>query len=217
MRTGRADQPLPLAAAGGVVAQTPELLAPCGIFRTNSQRPVSCELYAVHVCRLSLRPLRPGDETDARAAHAELAGEGFDFLLHLQAGEPWARYVRRLDDIRRGGDVSAGLVPATFLVAEVDGTLVGRVSIRHDLNDHLANFGGHIGYGVRPAYRRRGYAGVMLRQALVVARSAGVSRVLLTCDDGNEASASIIERAGGVLDDIRVPHDGIGKRRYWIG
>lgn len=170
-----------------------------------------------HVCQLSLRPLRLGDEVDARAAHAEFAGEGFDFLLHLQAGEPWASYVRRLDGIRCGSDLPQGLVPATFLVAEVDGTLVGRVSIRHELNDHLANFGGHIGYGVRPAYRRRGYAGAVLRQALVFARSAGVNRVLLTCDDGNEASASIIERAGGVLDDVRVTPDGIGKRRYWIG
>ena len=175
------------------------------------------EPYAAPVCQLSLRPLRLGDEVDARAAHAEFAGEGFDFLLHLQAGEPWASYVRRLDDIRRGGDVSPGRVPATFLVAEVGATLVGRVSIRHELNDHLANFGGHIGYGVRPAYRRRGYAGAMLRQALVVARSEGVDRILLTCDDANEVSASIIERAGGVLDDIRVTPDGIGKRRYWIG
>lgn len=168
------------------------------------------------MCQLSLRPLRLHDEADARAAHAELAREGFDFLLDLRDGEPWASYVRRLDEVR-GGDVPPDRVPATFLVAEVDGTLVGRISIRHELNDFLANFGGHIGYGVRPAYRRRGYAGAMLRQALVVARSAGVSRVLLTCDDGNEAGASIIERAGGVLEDIRVAPDGIGKRRYWVG
>lgn len=172
--------------------------------------------YAAHVSQLSLRPLRLSDEADAQAAHAELAAEGFDFLLDQQAGEPWASYVRRLDEIR-GGHVPPDRVPATFLVAEVDGTLVGRVSIRHELNDFLANFGGHIGYGVRPAYRRRGYAGAMLRQALVLASSAGVSRVLLTCDDGNDASAAIIERAGGVLEDIRIAPDGIGKRRYWIG
>lgn len=173
------------------------------------------EPYAAHVSQLSLRPLRLSDEADAHVAHAELAAEGFDFLLHQQAGEPWASYVRRLDEIR-GGHVPLDHVPATFLVAEADGALVGRVSIRHELNDFLANFGGHIGYGVRPAYRRRGYASAMLRQALDVARSAGVSRVLLTCDDGNDASASIIERAGGVLEDIRVAPDGIGKRRYWI-
>ena len=172
--------------------------------------------YAADVCQLSLRPLRLGDEAAARTAHAELAREGFHFLLHLVDGEPWETYVRRLDEIR-GGHVPPDLVPATFLVAEVDGALVGRVSIRHELNDFLASFGGHIGYGVRPAHRRRGYAGEMLRQALLVARSAGVSRVLLTCDDGNEVAAKIIERAGGVLEDIRVAPDGIGKRRYWIG
>jgi predicted acetyltransferase len=174
------------------------------------------EPYAARVSHLSLRPLRLSDEADAQAAHAELAAEGFEFLLHQQAGEAWKSYVRRLDEIR-GGHVPPDRVPGTFLVAEVDGTLVGRVSIRHELNDFLANFGGHIGYGIRPAYRRRGYAGAILRQALDVARSAGVSRVLLTCDDGNDASASIIERAGGVLEDIRVAPDGIGKRRYWIG
>jgi predicted acetyltransferase len=137
--------------------------------------------------------------------------------LDQQAGEPWASYIRRLDELHRGVGVPPDRVPATFLVAEVDATLVGRVSIRHELNDFLANFGGHIGYGVRPAHRRRGYAGAMLRQALDIARGVGVSRVLLTCDDGNDASASIIERAGGVLEDIRLGPDGIGKRRYWIG
>ncbi len=168
------------------------------------------------MCQLSLRRLGLSDEADARAAHAEFAGEGFDFLLDLRVGEAWATYVRRLDAIRRGDDVFPDRVPATFLVAEVGGTLVGRVSIRHELNEFLVNFGGHIGYGIRPAYRRRGYGGEMLRQALVVARRAGVGRVLLTCDDGNEVSASIIERAGGVLEDIRVAPDGTGKRRYWI-
>ena len=39
-----------------------------------------------------------------------------------------------------------GLVPATFLVADVDGVLVGRTSIRHELDEFLAREGGHIGY-----------------------------------------------------------------------
>jgi predicted acetyltransferase len=107
-------------------------------------------------------------------------------------------------------------VPATFLVAHLGSDLVGRVSVRHELNAFLRDFGGHIGYGVRPSHRRRGHATEMLRQALVVARAEGVDRVLVTCDDDNTGSAAIIESAGGVLDDVRVAPDGAHRRRYWI-
>jgi predicted acetyltransferase len=78
------------------------------------------------------------------------------------------------------------------------------------------DFGGHIGYGVRPVHRRRGYATEMLRQALVIARAEGVDRILVTCDDDNTASSVIIERTGGVLDDVRRAPDGGQKRRYWL-
>ena len=108
-------------------------------------------------------------------------------------------------------------VPAAFLVADVGGVLVGRVSVRFTLTPWLRDFGGHVGYGVRPAHRRRGYASAMLRQALVVARAEGVDPVLVTCDDGNTGSATVIERAGGVLEDVRPDPAGGAKRRYWIG
>ena len=75
------------------------------------------------------------------------------------------------------------------------------------------DFGGHIGYGVRPVHRRRGYATEMLRQALVIARAEEVDRILVTCDDDNTASTVIIERTGGVLDDTP---DGAQKLRYWL-
>jgi predicted acetyltransferase len=56
----------------------------------------------------------------------------------------------------RSLDLAEDRVPGTFLVAAVGGTIVGRISIRHELNDFLAHEGGHIGYGVLPRYRRRG-------------------------------------------------------------
>jgi predicted acetyltransferase len=165
---------------------------------------------------LRLRPLRIGDEHEAHAAHAELEADDFTFLLHVEDHDSWADYVAELARYRRGEGLPSGLVPATFLVAVVDGALVGRVSIRHELNEFLTNFAGHIGYGVRPLHRRRGYATEILRQALVVARAQGVDEVLVTCDEGNEASRAVIERIGGVLEDVRVGHDGVGKRRYWF-
>ena len=90
------------------------------------------------------------------------------------------------------------------------------MSIRYELNDFLAAYGGHIGYAVRPAYRRRGFASEILRQALIIIRAHGVDRVLVTCDEDNLGSAKAIERQGGVLEDTRVDPDGIRKRRYWI-
>jgi predicted acetyltransferase len=165
---------------------------------------------------LHLRPLRLNDENEARDAHAELQAERFVFLLDWEPDQPWAAYLEKLDNFRRGVELPAGHVPATFLVAEVDQELVGRVSIRHRLNEFLAREGGHIGYGVRPRYRRRGYATEILRQALTLARAEGVERVLVTCDDDNAPSAKIIERLGGVLEDVRRGEDGIPKRRYWI-
>src|ERR671930_1142839 len=152
---------------------------------------------------LRLRPLRLHDEPAAIVAHEELAADGFDFLLDWNRGEPWAAYLHRLEQQRRGLDLPPDRVPATFLVAEVGGDLVGRVSIRHELNAFLTELGGHVGFGVRPAHRRRGYAGEILRQALVIARAVGVDAALVTCDEDNVASARVIEGAGGVLEDIR--------------
>jgi predicted acetyltransferase len=167
--------------------------------------------------RLLLRPLVARDEAEAVQAHEELAAEGFEFLLGWTPGRPWDDLLATYQHERRGVDLPEGRVPATFLVAEVGGQIVGRVSIRHTLNEHLALYGGHIGYGVRPAHRRRGYATEILRQSLEYARGVGVERALVTCDDGNAASAATIERCGGVLEDVVDMPGGAPKRRYWIG
>jgi predicted acetyltransferase len=88
---------------------------------------------------------------------------------------------------------------------------IGRMSIRHTLNDWLSEVGGHIGYDVRRSRRREGHATAMLAAALPIARSLGVERALLTCDEDNTASRLVIERNGGVLEDVRQ-----GKLRYWV-
>ncbi|MDQ1605016.1 MAG: hypothetical protein QOE01_2861 [Actinomycetota bacterium] len=165
---------------------------------------------------LRLRPLSDTDEDEARAAQAEVA-DRFEFLLDVRDGEQWPSYVARMRQCRPGDDVPSGWVPSTFLVAVVAGQLVGRASIRHVLNDELLTYHGHIGYAVRPAFRRRGYATAILRQSLDVARQVGVPRALLTCDEDNIGSATVIERCGGVLEDIVDGPDGAPpKRRYWI-
>jgi predicted acetyltransferase len=166
---------------------------------------------------LRLRRLTVADGAEFMAAHAQLLADEFTFALGRQPGLPWDQYLERLAANEEGRDLEEGRVPMTLLAAEVGGTIVGRVAIRHRLNEFLAREGGHIGYAVVPAQRRRGYATEILRQSLAVARSLGLSRVLLTCDDTNTGSATVIERCGGVLDSIVVASAGNLVRRYWIG
>ncbi len=167
--------------------------------------------------RLLLRPLTVADEAVARLAQVELARDDFEFLLDVVPDESWPAFVERLAAVSRGVDIPPGRVPATFLVAEVDGEVVGRTSIRHELNAYLAAVGGHIGYGVRPGFRCRGYATEILRQSLVAARAVGVERALVTCDDDNVGSAAVIERCGGVFEGVVPdPEGGTDRRRYWI-
>ncbi|HEY5360357.1 MAG TPA: GNAT family N-acetyltransferase [Streptosporangiaceae bacterium] len=163
---------------------------------------------------LRLRPLRPGDETAFRAAHEVMAADEFTFGLGLEPGMPWRTYLKILDDYRTGTNLPAGLVPQTFLVADVGGEIVGRTSVRHELNEFLEREGGRIGYGVLPRHRRRGYATEILRQSLIVARANGVDRVLVVCVDANAGSRAVIESCGGRLDSVLRLDPLI--RRYWI-
>lgn len=163
---------------------------------------------------LELRPLRPEDEDAAMQAQAELALDGFTFLLDRGRAGTFTEYLQVLDRQRRGEDPDPARVPATFLVAEVDGELVGRVSIRHELNDRLRHEGGHIGFAVRPDHRRRGYATRILQLGLQRLVGLGIDEALVTCDEDNVGSATVIERCGGRYVDTVATGEGTPRHRY---
>jgi predicted acetyltransferase len=170
------------------------------------------------VSDLLLRPLALGDEDQVTAAVAEFAAEGGEWSYRYRGDLPWPEYVRLVHGWEHGVELPDGFVAHAELVAEVDGEIVGRTSIRWDLNEFLSALGGHIGYAVRPAHRRQGHATEILRQSVDVLRERGVHRILVTCDDDNLASARVIEACGGVLEGV-VPHwdaDQPPRRRYWI-
>lgn len=167
--------------------------------------------------RLRLRPYSLDDEVPAREANEVMRSEGSLLLLDWNETMEWSEWLKVINDHRRGLSLSVGLVPANQLVAVVDGDIVGSTRVRFRLNSELERSGGHIGYGVLPAYRRQGYATEILRQGLVIAHSQGVERVLVTCLDDNIASARVIEKCGGLLDDVISIDDGAHRlRRYWF-
>ncbi len=157
------------------------------------------------------------DMDQALLAHEELAADQKDFLLSYDPGIDWTDFLENIEDTRQGRNFPDGHVPATFLIAEVEGNLVGRVSIRHSLNPYLRTVGGHIGYAVRPQFRRRGHAQQILKLSLIEAKQLGIDHVLVTCDADNHASRTTIERCGGVLEAALATDTATRViLRYWI-
>lgn len=92
---------------------------------------------------------------------------------------------------------------------------VGAVNIRHYLNEYLLQCGGHIGDGIRPSERRKGYATAMIGLALKECKKLGIDKVLICCDKENIGSAKSIQKNGGVLEN-EIEKDGTIEQRYWI-
>ena len=163
--------------------------------------------------------LRVEDELSFRAAFEEFKRETLPWQFAFGFDDPidFADYVDQLLGHSRGIGIPAGWVQNTFFVGVVDGLVVGRLSLRHSLNDYLSKIGGHIGYGVIPSKRSKGYATELLRQAIPICASLGISKALVSCDVNNTASRKVIESCGGIFEGIVECHDsGMPKRRYWI-
>lgn len=116
------------------------------------------------------------------------------------------------------GPVPEGKVRSTtFFAYDVDRKrMVGAVNIRHELNAELLHSGGHIGDGIRPSERNKGYATRMIALALDFCREKGIHRVLMTCDESNKASARTIQKNGGIFDSSFINEVGVVEERYWI-
>lgn len=105
-----------------------------------------------------------------------------------------------------------------FGVRENDNKIVGMIDIRHELtNEFLRNYAGHIGYGVRPTERKKGYATQMLSQALEYCKKElHLEKVMISCDKENEGSRRTIINAGGELEKEYIADDGENVQIYWI-
>jgi len=160
-------------------------------------------------------------EQAATAFVAEILNNGEPYIpggAGITAADSYAQWLQTLRNNLREDTVQDGRVPSTtyFACRKSDSAIVGIIDIRHRLNDFLYNWGGHIGYGVRPTERRRGYATQMLALALQEAKKLGIEKALVVCNADNEASRATILKNGGIFCN-EIPESG-GKliQRYWI-
>ncbi len=136
---------------------------------------------------------------------------------------PWAIFKNDIEDFDyylenlECKEDKNGYVPdSTFFCLDVDrNRIVGAVNIRHYLNENIYLTGGHIGDGIRPSERKKGYATAMIALALKECKKLGINKVLMTCNKENIGSAKSIMNNGGVLES-EIGEDGEIEQRYWI-
>lgn len=110
-------------------------------------------------------------------------------------------------------------VHTNFLgVRKSDNKIVGMIDVRHELtNEFLRNYAGHIGYGVRPTERKKGYATQMLALALEFCKNnLKLEKVMISCDKENEGSRKTIVNAGGKLEKEYIYKNNENVQVYWI-
>jgi len=110
------------------------------------------------------------------------------------------------------------VVTTQFLyVRKSDMRIVGMIQVRHYFNDWLSEFGGHIGYSIRPSERRKGCATSMLKAILPYCKELGLEKILISCIDGNIGSEKTILKNGGVYEStVYEPNEKQDLKRFWI-
>lgn len=104
-----------------------------------------------------------------------------------------------------------------LLIRKSDNKIVGSINIRWNLNEKMLQFGGHIGYGIRPTERRKGYNKINLYLGILEARRLGLEKVMLDCDVNNLGSDRTLKALGGKLERTEVdPSDGVLTNVYWF-
>ena len=138
-------------------------------------------------------------------------------LANLEEATSYEDWVKEKANEKNGIDLRDGYVPCTtlFLKRMSDNKVCGSISIRHELNEFLFNFGGHIGYSVTPSERGKGYGKLQLKMALEIAKDLGIEKCLITADETNTLSNKTIISEGGVLENT-VMWNNEPLNRYWI-
>ena len=109
--------------------------------------------------------------------------------------------VKKAQEPELDGIVDGWKVPSTTYWLYADGVPVGFGKLRHCLTDALRKAGGHIGYGIAPQHRGKGYGKELLRLLIGEAYNRGIDKVLVTIRLDNKHSQAVALANGGVITE----------------
>lgn len=116
-----------------------------------------------------------------------------------------------------GTNLLEGYVRENFYLCYDGDEMAGVFSLKFELTPFLKNYGGHIGYAVKPSKRNHGLATQILRQGLEISKALGFEKILAIFDEDNYASEKVIIRNGGVFENRLFDNEeSVFVKRYWI-
>ena len=167
---------------------------------------------------LFLRELNAEDEAAFLRGYEDWKDQPLSWYSFVwKPGMSHAEHLNILEEQKDKSNLPAPRVPSTMLYGFVDGEIIGRFNIRHEINASLLVRGGNIGYSVSPQKRNQGLASEMLRKGIEYCKQIGLTQILITCDDLNVPSWKIIEKFGSSLENrIYDSEKNEFVRRYWL-
>lgn len=143
---------------------------------------------------------------------------GLENCLDNCTYEEWLLELERKKDKEYVDSINRCTSKTFFVVRESDNRIVGMINLRYNIRGYLLNtWASHIGYGIRPTERQKGYGKIALYLGLIEEQKLGESDVLLECVTSNIGSNKVILALGGKLEKSEVdPYDNEMTNYYWI-
>ncbi len=140
--------------------------------------------------------------------------------LHLKyhTEEFFNDMLKRVDEVEKGINLDGYTSSTTYWLYDTDNDkIIGASNLRHFLNDEGTKYWGHIGYGIRPTERRKGYGTLILNLTLDKAKDMNMNRVMLGAYEGNISSWKTMEKCNGKFEKIIYEEEtGLPIKKYYI-
>lgn len=111
--------------------------------------------------------------------------------------------LKRVEDVKNGIDLDGYSSSTTYwLYDEEKDILIGASNLRDEIIGESGILWGHIGYGIRPSERNKGYATFLVKLTLSKAKEKGFNSIYSCSYVGNYGSWKVMEKCGFVLEKV---------------